>query len=109
MDWTNLKEVLVWLTGVGSPAVIAYALSWLVENWKGWSKLPRDVKFLAPMIASVLLSIGANQALQYQGVIAEIQPWFQITMSSILAWLASQKAYLSVLDSGYGKRFKAEG
>jgi chromate transport protein ChrA len=105
MDSTQLGQVLLWLTGVGSPAVVMYILSWVVENWKGWINLPKDVKFLLPMIVSVLLSVGASQLLKYPDVIASISPWFQVMMTSILAYLFSQKAYMTAIKSEYGKRF----
>ena len=109
MDNTNLQQVLLWIAGVGAPAIVMYVLSWVVENWKGWINLPKDVKFLIPMVASVLLSIGAQQLLQYPQIVATIQPWFQVTMTSILAYLASQKAYMSAMGAGYGKRFMSRG
>ena len=105
MDYSQLQQVLLWLTGIRAPMVIMYVLSWVVENWKGWSTLPKDVKFLVPMVASVLLSVGASQLLQYPQIIAGIQPWFQVTMASVLAYLASQKAYLTAMNAGYGARF----
>lgn len=105
MDYTQLQQVLLWIAGVGAPAIVTYVLSWVVENWKGWSTLPHDVKVIVPMIVSVLLAIGANQLLQYPDVIATIQPWFQVTMSAILAYLSSQKAYLTAMEGGYGQRF----
>lgn len=106
MDLTSLEQVLLWIAGIGAPAIVAYVLSWVVENWKVWSTLPKEVKFLAPMIVSVLLSIGASQLLHYPDVIASIQPWFQVVMSSVLAYLASQKAYLTAMSKGYGVRFE---
>jgi chromate transport protein ChrA len=108
MDSTQLGQVLLWLTGVGSPIVIMYILSWVVENFKWWITLPKDVKFLAPMVASVLLSVGASQLLQYPEIIATIQPWFQVMMASILAYLFSQKAYMTAMKADYGKRFASK-
>lgn len=105
MDWTNLQAVVTWVVGAGSPALVMYAVSWLIENWKGWATLPFAVKFLAPMLLSVLLSFGASMLLRYPELIAAIQPWFQIVAAAILAWLASQSAYMKALREGYGKRF----
>lgn len=105
MDWTNLQEVLKWLAGIGAPAVVMYLVSWLVENWKGWSTLPFAVKFLSPMILSVLFALGATMLLRYTDIIATIQPWFQIVVSAIIAYLASQKAYMTAMSAEYGKRF----
>jgi|OpeIllAssembly_1097287.scaffolds.fasta_scaffold00448_7 hypothetical protein len=105
MDYTQLTLVLTWIVGVGAPAIVAYVLSWVVENWKGWSTLPKDVKVILPMVVSVGLSVGASQLLKYPEIIASIQPWFQVTMSAVLAYLASQKAYLTAMNKGYGARF----
>lgn len=105
MDLTNLEVVLLWIVGIGAPSIVAYVLSWVVENWKLWSTLPKEVKFLTPMVVSVLLSIGAAQLLKYPDIIASIQPWFQVVMSSVLAYLSSQKAYLTAMSKGYGARF----
>jgi hypothetical protein len=105
MDWTNLQQVLVWIAGIGAPIIVAYLLSWVVENWSAWSTFPREVKFIAPMVVSVGLSLLSAQLLNFPEVITQIQPWFQILMSAILTYLSSQKAYMSAMKAGYGKRF----
>lgn len=106
MDWTSISDIALWLTGVGSPALVMYLVSWLVENWAGWAKLPYGVKFLGPMILSVLFALGASTLLKYPEVISTIQPTFQIIASAVLAYLASQKAYMSAMKAEYGKRFQ---
>lgn len=107
MNYTDLTQVLTWIVGIGAPAVVAYVLSFVVENWKGWATLPHNVKVLAPMIVSVLLSIGASQLLKYPDIITQIQPWFQVTMSAVLAYLSSQRAYITEMKAGYGQRYAA--
>lgn len=105
MDWTNVQQILQWLVGVGAPALVMYLVSWLVENWSTWATLPRAVKFLGPMILSVLVAFGASTLLKYPDIIATIQPTFQVIASAVLAYLASQKAFMSAMKAGYGKRF----
>ncbi len=105
MDYTNLTLVLTWIVGIGAPAIVAYVLSLVAENWSGWSTLPHNVKVIVPMVVSVLLSIGASQLLKYPDIISQIQPWFQVTMSAILAYLSSQKSYMTAMKAQYGKRF----
>lgn len=105
MDWTQLQQVILWLAGIGAPIVVAYLVSWLVENWKAWSTFPKEVKFIAPMVLSVLLAFGSAQLLKYPQIIETIQPWFQIVASAIITYLASQKAYMSAMKAQYGKRF----
>lgn len=105
MDYTQLQQVLVWIAGIGAPAIVAYVLSLVVENWAGWSTLPHTVKVIVPMVVSVLLSVGASYLLKYPDIISQIQPTFQVTMSAILAYLASQKSYMTAMSHSYGKRF----
>ncbi len=105
MNWSDLQQVLLWLTGMGSPAVVMYVLSFLAENWKQWSLLPHWVKFYLPMILSIGLTVGAVSLLKYPAVIESIQPWFQVVVTAIIAFLASQKAYMTAMSSRYGKRF----
>lgn len=105
MDWTNVTIFLTWVVGMGAPAIVAYMLAILVENWSGWSNLPHNVKVVIPLVVSVLLSVGASYALQFPAILAQIQPWFQVTVSAILAYIGSQKGYMKVLEVRYGQRF----
>ena len=105
MDWTNLKDVLTWLIGAGAPALTMILLSLLAENWKQWSTFPSWVKFFVPVLCSTLLSVGAGLLLKYPELLAQIQPWFQIVVSAILAYIASQKTYQNSMNAGYGKRY----
>jgi len=106
MNYTDLTLVLTWIVGMGAPAIVAYVLALVVENWAGWANLSHNVKVLVPMVVSVLLSVGASYALKYPAIIAQIQPVFQVTVSAVLAYLASQKGYMEVLVKQYGQRFK---
>jgi chromate transport protein ChrA len=105
MDWTNATIVLTWLAGIGAPAVVAILLSLLAENWKAWTTFPTLVKTLVPMVVSILLSVGSSMLLKYPELLAQIQPWFQVITSAIIAYIASQKTYQGSLKSRYGKRW----
>jgi hypothetical protein len=105
MDWTNVTIVLTWLAGMGAPAVVAILLSLLAENWPKWSTLPSVVKFTVPMVFSVLLSVGSAYLLKYPVLLEQIQPWFQVIASAVIAYIASQKTYQGSMKAGYGKRF----
>jgi len=107
MNYSDLQQVILWLAGMGSPILIMYVLSFVVENWKGWANLPHNVKIGLPMLASVLLTVGASMLLKYPEVIATIQPWFQMVVSAVAAYLASQKAYIAAMRSAYGQRFSS--
>ena len=103
-DWTDFEAVAGWLAfGGGAPIVIAYALSLLVENWPAWHDLPRGVKFILPMLASVGLSIGANYLLSFPEVVAGIAPIWFVIISAVLAWLGSQFAYMKTKAANYAR------
>lgn len=106
-DWTDFEAVAGWLAfGGGAPIVVAYALSLLVENWLAWHDLPRGVKFILPMLASVGLSIGANYLLGFPEVIAEISAIWFVVVSAVLAWLGSQVAYMKTKAANYAQSAK---
>lgn len=105
MNWSDLQQVLLWLTGMGSPAVVMYILSFVAENWSKWSTFPHWVKFYLPMVLSILLTVGSVTLLKYPEVIATIQPWFQVVVTAIIAYIASQKAYMTAKSAKYGARF----
>jgi hypothetical protein len=83
-------------------------LSLVAENWSGWANLPVLVKKWLPPILSVGLSIIASIALKYPELLALIQPWFQMVVSAILAYIASQKTYQGSLKAQYGERFSKQ-
>lgn len=95
MDWTQLSVVLAWLVGAGSPAVITYLFSWVSTNLEFWKNLPGVVKFALPLVLSILLSIGAAQLLKFPDILSAIQPWYQIVVAAVLAYLASQKGEMT--------------
>lgn len=105
MDYTQLTQVLLWIAGIGAPVIVGYVLAWVVENWKAWSTFPKEVKFLVPMIVSILLSIGAKYLLNFPDIVAQISPYFTMVMTAVLTYLSTQKAYLTAMSKGYGARF----
>lgn len=99
----TFQELLLWLAGAGGPAVIAALLSLVAENWKQWHDFPKWVKFLAPLLLSVLLAFMANWMLQYTAVIATVDPYYQIGLAAAFAWINSQKTYADYRAKGYAK------
>jgi uncharacterized membrane protein len=108
VDWTVLEQVLLFLVSGGAVFVVNYALAYLVENFEFWHKLPSWLKFLIPIVASVLLAFGAQQLLLYPDIIAAIQPVWALIVTIVLAWLGSQRGYISAKAANYGaeKRIK---
>jgi len=107
-DWTVLSSVLAWLVAGGSVFVVNYALAWLAENFAFWHKLPPVAKIFIPIITSVLLAFGAQQLLQFPDVIDLAQPYWSLLVTIVVAWLGSQKGYVTAKKDEYGakKRLK---
>ena len=108
VDWTTFQSVLVWLVAGGSVYVVGYTLAWVAENFEFWHKLPPIVKTLVPIVLSILVGFGAQQLLAMPDIVEGIQPYWELIVITVLAWLGSQKGYLSAKSADYGaeKRIK---
>jgi hypothetical protein len=102
---TDLTQVLIWIMGMGGPAIVAYIFALVAENIPGWSTLNHNLKVIIPMFVSIALAIGASILLKYPAIISEIQPYFQVAVAAALAYLASQKSYMTAMRAQYGSRF----
>jgi hypothetical protein len=106
IDWTSLNAVLAWLVAGGAVFVANYAFALIAENFPAWHKLPSWLKFLIPIITSVLLAFGAQQLLLYPDIIEVIQPLWALLVTIILAWLGSQKGLMAAKANSYGAQYK---
>lgn len=106
VDFTNLSEVLLWLTGVGSPYIIGRVIAFLAENWKQWHSLPRTVKFIAPLLVSVALSVGATLFMGNTVIVETLSPQFAMVMTAVLTYLGTQEGYMAARKSDYGSSAK---
>ena len=102
-EFSNLTSVLVWLTGAGSAYIAGWVISLLAENWAAWHNLPRNVKFLIPLVLSPVLAMVATVLLRQDAFLQVVGPWFTIAVNSIIAYLGTQQAYMSAKRSDYGK------
>ncbi len=105
-DFTSLMAVLTWLALAGGPYVVLQVLSLVAENWAKWHELPRWVKFFAPMVVSVLISVGANLLMANNAAVTFIDPYYRMIAVAVIAYLASQKAYMNATRSGYARQVK---
>ncbi len=103
IDFTSLTAVLMWLATAGGPYFVGYVLSLIPENWDWWHKLDRTIKFIVPMFLSVLVAIGATVTLKYTAQIQVISPWYTLIAVTIMTYLGSQKGYMKVKETGYGR------
>lgn len=99
----DLREVLLWLAGAGAPVVVGYLLSLVAENVPAWHTLDSRLKFVIPLVVSVLIGIGANLLLAQTEVVATLSPVWTLVVGAILAYLGSQTGYLNAKRVGYGE------
>ena len=110
VDWTQLGSVLLWIVASGGAVYLAnYAFSWLAENFVFWQKFPRWLKILLPIVTSVLLAFGAQQLLEYPDLVGLIQPYWEMFILVLIAWLGSQKGYISAKKANYGAEKLVKG
>ncbi len=105
VDWTDLSAVLKWLAGVGGPYVIGQVLSYLAENWPKWHTFPRWVKFLAPMLTSVLISLLATWLLTRADILVAMSPYFALVVGAVIAFVTywgTQNGYMATKRAAYG-------
>lgn len=106
-DWTNLGAVVSWLAiGGGAPILVGMVFSYVAENVPAWHKLPKWIKFVAPVIVAVLLGLGANYLLLNSDIIAAISPYWAIILSIIVAWFGTQAGYIQTKRAGYGAKYR---
>lgn len=106
-DFGDLTAVLTWLAvGGGGTAAVAWVLSYLAEYWSGWHNLPSVVKFIAPMLVSFGLSVGANYALNYTDVSGQIQPYWLMLVTAVMGWIGSQNGLATAKARGISAKAK---
>jgi hypothetical protein len=105
-DYSSITVVLNLLAGATGVYLVGKLFSYLAENWAAWHTFPSQVKFLAPMLLSVVLSIGATLLLKQTEFLAMISPYYTMIASAVLMYLGTQKGYIEVKTSGYGKAAK---
>lgn len=105
-DVSDLPSVLYWLATVGAPYITGKIFSYIAENFQGWHKLHRIVKFIVPMLVSVGISIGATVLMSKTGIVSELSPTYSIIAGSIMAYLGTQNGYMDAKRSGYGASAK---
>lgn len=108
IDWTNLTVVLTWVVGFGAPYLVGKLFAYLAENWSKWHELPTQVKFIVPMVVSVLIALGAQALLtNFPEFLSVVSPYWAMVVQAILAYLGSQRGYMEAKSSNYGRKARA--
>lgn len=99
-NWTNLSFTLTWLAGAGAPILSMAFFAEYIEKIPAWHKLHKTVKFIVPMVVSVLLSIGATYLLSNTDIVELLAPHFGLMAVAVLAYLQSQKTHRNTKSKG---------
>lgn len=100
----DLAAVLDWLTGPDGGAFIfvTWAVSWGLEEFNGWHRLPTRAKSLIILALSGLLGACAQWLGSHPETVAAIAPYVQPLIYAAMAWLGSQVAHrLNPENRGY--------
>lgn len=92
MDLDKLLQSL--MTG-GAVALVSWFASWLLEEFSWWATLSSKVKQVAVLFGALVMG---SLAIAYQTLVppeikAMLEPYFQMSILTISAWLASQIAH----------------
>lgn len=105
-EFSMLEAVITWIAiGGGSAYLVGRLFAFLVENVPAWEKVPSAAKLAIGILASGLLALAANAVLGYTELLGQLQPYYQIAVAAIIAWLSSQKALMEVKTKHYGVRY----
>ena len=91
---TDVNEVLKWLVGGGSVAVVSWSVSWFLEGMVWWENISSKLRGLLILLVSALLGVGATYVLSLPPETLEpIMPYLTTGLLVISAWLATQVAH----------------
>lgn len=98
-DWTVLSSVLIWLAGVGAVAAVGWIVANFLEKMVWWNNLPPFVKWVTPPILSVLIAFGSQFLLKQEILLAQIQPYFALIVTILLAYWGSQVGHIATKNA----------
>jgi len=104
VDYTSIVAVLTWVMGFGAPFLVGKLFAYLAENWSKWHELPKEVKFIIPMIVSVLLALGAQALLGQPAFLEQLAPYWTAVAQAIIAYLGTQQGYMEAKRASYGRK-----
>jgi hypothetical protein len=110
-EFGDIIFALTWLAGVGAPYLVGKLFAYIAENFPKWHELRREVKFLIPMIVSILLSMGAILLMGQTEIVETLGPIWSMISSAVIMYYGSQIGYREIKTTDYGKsaRLEAKG
>jgi hypothetical protein len=89
----STSEILVWLTGAGSIALVGWFVSWLLDDLAWWQSLPSQAKQAAILGMALVIGLLATWLLSRPDLVAALDAYVKTAMAAIVAWLSTQVAY----------------
>jgi hypothetical protein len=79
------------LTFIGSSAAIGAVISFIADNWAWFKARESGQKVVILLAVSILMGIASHLLVKYVpvGVIAEVEPYYQIIIASIVTLTGS--------------------
>lgn len=96
-DWTLLTVVLAWIVQGGGIYLSGKLFAYVAESWTKWPVLPPIVKWVAPLLFSILLAIGGTLLLEQTAFLAMLQPWYALVAQVVIGYVGSQKTFYQEL------------
>ncbi len=81
------------LTFIGTATAIGAVINWVVQNWDFYQhQIRREVQVLILIVISTIMGVASMLAVRYvpAGVVAELEPYYRIVITSITIVLATQ-------------------
>jgi hypothetical protein len=93
IDMENWSEVMQWLTTGGSVALVAWFVSWLVEDYAWWNNFKVQTKKLLILLVALIIGMGAQYIKLHPELIVLIKPYMDSGVLIVVAWVATQIAH----------------
>jgi hypothetical protein len=70
----------------------------VLERVPGWETLSREVKSFISLVVAALLGVVSYALVRWvpAGVVAELEPYYQVILTAVTIWLGSQYAHWAV-------------
>jgi len=89
----DLTDLFGWLAGPGAISLVAWFVSWALNESAVWQGLKAQTKSLIILIVAAVIGTGATFIIQNPELYAPLEPYGKAILAVIGAWLSTQVAY----------------
>jgi len=87
------NEVMVWLTTGGSVGLVAWFVSWLLEDYAWWTNFKPQTKKLLILLVALIIGMVAQFLMVHPELIVSMEPYLDAGVLIVVAWIATQVAH----------------